>query len=664
MNQQTLSPNPIGPGLPSALDLPPVDPTLNAIGTAGEIGAVPARVQSAPAANDQSSSGNTRATVPDTSPGVSGVPEPEKPIIHVSPGSINQNVNDAEKCLAATGKYYQRSGQIVTARTDPSSKETFIQPVSRITLVRELDGQAVWLRLNAKSGEWVRISPTDVICRTLVEGGDYKHLPVLNGLARQPHMRSDGTLCLTSGYDAATGLLGVFDGGDYDVPAEPTRAEAMKALAVLDDVLREFAFSNDSDRSAALSAMLTAAIRPSLCLAPMFHVRAPEIGSGKSYLCELITVFATAYPGARVAFPGGNDECGKLLLAELLKSPAVIEFDNLTGDILPFKSLCTALTSEHMTGRILGVSKTAAVSTRTLVLCSGNNVGPAKDMTRRCITIRLDPACEMPVGRRFSRPDLLAEVRKDRGRYVSAAFTIVRAWAAAGEPPVKCEPLASFGDWSAWCRQPLLWLGRKDPAISVFEGMAEDPDRETLGRLLVALRGEFGGKPVMVKQMMARASSCKPGTEDLLEILQDISGEQNTVNRKRLGQWIYRHAGQIVDGMKLVKSGAKRNAQSWQVVSSGPASSVVSVVSVLPAGSDKSSASAVSDQSVVSDASIHEKGVQDANRSALMAALIEKIAEEHLEEIAEEHIEEVDQGYRATEDDDLDDLLEEVALDE
>ena len=58
-----------------------------------------------------------------------------------------------------------------------------------------------------------------------------------------------------------------------------------------------------------------------------------------------------------------------------------------------------------MTGRILGLSKTATVSTRALVLSSGNNVGPVQDMTRRCITIHLSPNCEVPAARPFERPE-------------------------------------------------------------------------------------------------------------------------------------------------------------------------------------------------------------------------------------------------------------------
>ena len=185
------------------------------------------------------------------------------------------------------------------------------------------------------------------------------------------------------------------------MPDSRPEQQAEAALAALNDLLAEFSFASTSDLAAALAAMLTAAVRPSLAHAPMFHVRAPMVGSGKSYLCELITAFATPQRGTPTTFPSDDEECRKMLLAELLRAPAVIEFDNLTSDLLAHKSLCTALTSEFISGRILGVSKTATVGTRVLFLSSGNNVGPVQDMTRRCLTICLNPSCETPAARTF-----------------------------------------------------------------------------------------------------------------------------------------------------------------------------------------------------------------------------------------------------------------------
>ena len=109
-----------------------------------------------------------------------------------------------------------------------------------------------------------------------------------------------------------------------------------------------------------------------------------------------------------------------------------------------------------------------------------DNVRPVRDMTRRAVTINLDPACETPAARIFKKQPV-AMVLQHRGDYVSKALTIIRAWIVAGRPIAEVKPLATFTEWSTLCRQPLLWLGCADPAANVFSSMDDDPDREILG---------------------------------------------------------------------------------------------------------------------------------------------------------------------------------------
>jgi hypothetical protein len=495
-----------------------------------------------------------------------------KPVIRVIKGEMERIIDIAECELAATQKYYQRGGIIVSVYTDKSTKQTLIQAISQPALVRALSGVATWEQLDGRSKDWVRIDPPARHVTILYDSNSYRHLPVINGLARQPYLRPDGSLMKLSGYDLDTGMFSVFDSRQFWIPDKPTREDAELSLKVLTDLLDEFCFATDEDKAAALSAMLTAAIRPSLVNAPMMHVRAHAVGSGKSYLCALITAFASPQQGTPTTFPADDEECRKLLLAELLRAPAVIEFDNITSDILPHKSLCTSLTSEFITGRILGVSKTATVSTRTLFLSSGNNVTPIKDMARRCITINLNPEVEIPAAREFKRPNLIAEVLAERERYVSAAITIIRAWINAGKPKTKCKPLAGFGDWSDLCRQCLLWLGYADPATSIFEAIKEDPDRELLGRLLNAWQITFRNVPAMVREAVGK--SLLHGNEELKEILHDIADERGEINRHRLGRWIKRHEGQIVDGLRFARSSGNTSAERWYVESVSSVSSV------------------------------------------------------------------------------------------
>ena len=488
-----------------------------------------------------------------------------KPTIRVVAGEIHRIVDAAERELAHAQRFYQRGGLIVTVTTDPGTKDTHIQDVSQPALVRALAGASSWERYDARSAAWVRTDPPARHVTVLFDSANYPHLPVLSGLARQPYLRPDGSLMMEAGYDPSTGMFGVFNARQFSVPENPTRLDAEAALRVLRDLTAEFSFQAEEDCAAVLVAMLTATIRPSLPAAPMFHVRAHMAGSGKSYLCELITAFATPQRGTPTTFPGDDEECRKLLLAELLRAPAVIEFDNLTGDLVGHKSLCTALTSEFISGRILGISKTATVGTRSLFLSSGNNVGPVQDMTRRCIRIRLSPQCEIPAARTFHRPNLVREVLSERGHFVSSALTIIRAWIIAGRPMTDCRALASYGDWSDLCRQPLLWLGYPDPTASVFEAMAEDPDRETLARLIDAWSGAFGKSEAMVRDAVGRASDFHLHGAELQEVLQDIAGERGEVNRRKLGWWIRRHAGRIVDGRRFVRAQGNSSAERWRV---------------------------------------------------------------------------------------------------
>lgn len=500
-----------------------------------------------------------------------------KPTIRVVVGEMHRVVDAAERELAQSRRHYQRGGLIVTVTSDPGTHETRVQEMTLPALVRALANAATWEKFDGRSEDWVRADPPARHAAVLFDSTSYPHLPVLNGLTRQPYLRPDGSLMTMAGYDSVTGMFGVFDARTFSIPDVPTREHAESALALLQDLLAEFSFASETDRAAALTAMLAAVIRPSLNLAPMFHVRAHMVGSGKSYLCELITAFATPQRGTPTTFPGDDEECRKLLLAELLRAPAVIEFDNLTGDLVAHKSLCTALTAEYLSGRILGVSKTATVSTRTLFLSSGNNVGPVQDMTRRTITIHLSPQCEVPAARTFTRPDLVREVLRERGRYVSAALTIVRAWIAAGSPKTQCKSLASFGEWSDLCRQPLLWLGCPDPTASVFEAMAEDPDRETLARLLTAWHAVFGKTPAMVRDAVKQAHLSLHEHAELREVLHDIADERGDINRRKLGRWIRRHAGRIVDGLRFAKASGTRSADAWRLEVVESVSPVLSV---------------------------------------------------------------------------------------
>ena len=73
-----------------------------------------------------------------------------------------------------------------------------------------------------------------------------------------------------------------------------------------------------------------------------------------------------------------------------------------------------------------------------------------------------------------------------------------------------------------------------------------------------------------------RVSAFSDEHAELREVLHDIADERGDINRRRLGWWIRRHAGRIVDGRRFVRASGIRSAEAWKVES---------VSSVLPVSS-------------------------------------------------------------------------------
>jgi len=121
--------------------------------------------------------------------------------------------------------------------------------------------------------------------------------------------------------------------------------------------------------------------------------------------------------------------------------------------------------------RILGRSEMPLCECHTVVYATGNNITFRGDMVRRGLVCNLEALDERPELRSFQE-DVLETVAVDRGPYVAAALTIVRAYLAAGSPRI-CSPFGSYSAWSEMVRSPLIWLGEPDPVLSM-EGLRNE----------------------------------------------------------------------------------------------------------------------------------------------------------------------------------------------
>ena len=486
-----------------------------------------------------------------------------KPLIRVVAGDLHRVVDAAEKELANRGRHYQAGGLIVSVSTDPTCGDTSIVPTSTPALTRELSAAVTWEKYDVRSQSWYRCDPPARHVVVLFDAQKFRYLPPLAGLARQPYFReSDGELVTHPGYDKTSLRFGVFDARQF-VLHDPTPEAARAALAMLEELLTEFHFVAPTDKAAALAAIFTAVTRPSFPHAPAFHVRAPVFGSGKTYLCELIGAFAGPGGNAKVSYPTTSEEATKVILSLLLTSPAVIEFDDMDTDWIPHGIIKRMLTAEHITDRILGVSKTATVNTRTLFLGSGNNVGPIRDLLRRVLTIHIDPRCATPATMSY-KGHPVDKVRQNRGLYVVAVLTIVKAWRAAGSPRAVVDSIVTFGGaWSDYCRHPLMWLGHPDPATALLAQVRHDPDGNALGGLMTEWYAAFHSTPTTVRKAVESATSDRPNL--LNAMLEFPVEERSEINHSKLGWLLKKNANRIVGGFEFQQAEADGRT-AWRVV--------------------------------------------------------------------------------------------------
>ncbi len=312
---------------------------------------------------------------------------------------------------------------------------------------------------------WVTSDPPDKVVEGLLNLKHWKFAEVA-GVLSTPTRRPDGSVLSAPGYDPKTRL---WVNSNVKLPAildKPTRKDAIRALDWLWGLLFEFPFVSEVDVSVAFAAAMTVVLRGAFDLCPIFLINAHEAGTGKSYLVDLVSTLATGRDCPVITASRSSEEMEKRLSSILLEGSTLVSLDNVSHD-LDGDLLAQIATQRVITTRILGKSETPECEWRGTLFATGNNIDVIGDLVRRVLTCNLDAGVERPELHRF-KLDPVVRASRNRGRYIAAALTIARAYLTAG-CPLKDEitPLGSYGQWSKFVREPLVWLGEADPVGSM-----------------------------------------------------------------------------------------------------------------------------------------------------------------------------------------------------
>jgi len=420
--------------------------------------------------------------------------------------------DEAISALARLPGIYQREGFLVDIV--PSAEPDGLSRISQIpaSRLRELLSSVATCKRRVKgendSESLVSVAPPRDIISMVIDRRHWPALQALNGITRAPIVRPDGTVCTEPGYDAATHLF--YEARcDVALSKSPTKDEAKAALARLRGLLDDFPFAapRDVSESAWLAALLTIVGRSAVDgPVPLTLIDASEKGSGKTLLADVLGAISQGESLPRQTQPESREEWKKTMLTIALEAPPVVLFDNVSSKF-GSDALDAFLTGTRYQDRLLSKNESVSPKTRTVFVVTANNPSFKQDTIRRSLHVRITPKEERPDQRAtFKHPNILRHIRGNRGQYLRDVLTLLRAYFAAGCPPVEMRTMGSYEEWSGVVRAPLIWLGLPDPAETQDElRESADDDRAVFGEFLsawVAFYGEAQDEGITVLRLL------------------------------------------------------------------------------------------------------------------------------------------------------------------
>jgi hypothetical protein len=275
-------------------------------------------------------------------------------------------------------------------------------------------------------------------------------VPKLHSVVTWPVYGPDWSLRTSTGYHRDAEIYTDLRDVDTEAPNNPSDEQVAEARSLLlDDLLADFPFDGEADRTNAVAMGLLPYVRHAIDgPTPLHLISAPTPGTGKTKLAKVMARIATGTEAGTISDVEGDDEWRKQITSSLLDSPAVLILDNC--QVLDSSSLAEALTTTLWQDRILNKSEMKEMRVDAVWTATANNPQVSTEMARRCAPIRMVPDVANPAERdvsEFEHHPLTEWVDTHRGRLQRAFLTLVEYWREAGRPHASTS-VGSFQSWA------------------------------------------------------------------------------------------------------------------------------------------------------------------------------------------------------------------------
>jgi len=454
-------------------------------------------------------------------------------------------------------------------RLEPGTSEGSRLPVLKAlnhSLLRyEAARAATWYRREGdgrNTREDEVIPPLSVIQDMLAYPITRVPLPILEHIVETPVFAPNGTLQASPGYHVSGQVLICLDEGlDIpSVPPSPTAADVQRALKLIDDLIHDFPFVGDADRTHAVALLLLPFVRDLIQgPTPLHLIEAPSPGTGKSLLARALLMPSSGERIGAMTYGRDEDETRKRIVTALLEARPAILIDNV-NQTLDSAALSSALTEPVFSDRLLGTNGMLNLPVRCAWMATGNNPTLSTEIARRSIRIRLDASVDRPWQRDvdgFRHPALLAWATEHRGELIWAALVLAQRWIVAGRPPARGRSLGSYESWSTVIGGILAHAGVPG-FLENLDELYERADSEgTVWRRFVEAWWEAHHDSTVGVADLYNLAEATEGFE--------LSGGNERARRTSLGKALRNREDAVVGRYRIRKAGRLQRATQWQL---------------------------------------------------------------------------------------------------
>lgn len=339
-------------------------------------------------------------------------------------------------------------------------------------------------------------------------------LPPVASILRCPVLietDSNEVAVLGQGYHPELGGLLIVAG------ESPPQFPPEHATLLLNWLIDEFDFQSDGDRSRALAAFLTPALRMGGHVrgsVPIDCAEADQSQSGKGYRHHLVAALYGESAYFVTARQGGVGSVDESFAAALIAGRPFICLDNFRGrlDSQHLEAFLTCPT--FFPARVPHRGEVMVDPKRFLLQMSSNGLEATRDLANRA------SICRIRKRPGFKYRDTVGELQRIQSTFLGAVFSLITAWIAAGKPRTD-ETRHDFREWCQvvdWIVQKLMGGAPVMDGHPAAQERVSNPALAWLRSVALALEGENRLGETLTATALAETSSMHdipiPGLRD------------------------------------------------------------------------------------------------------------------------------------------------------